>query len=86
MIVKNKFRDLLKAKADKDDRRNIPLTEVERETEITWRTLQAWDKDKLKRFDGDTIAALCDYFDVDIGDLLYLAPNGDGPEKSDPAA
>lgn len=83
MTVKNRFRELLIAKAADEDRRSIPLTEVESVTKVTWNTLQSWDKNEIKRFDRDVLVALCEYFACDVGDLLYLTPNGDKP--SDPA-
>lgn len=73
MIVKNRFRELLSAKALKEKRRTVPISEVERATNITWKTLQKWDLNRVNSFGGDTIASLCDYFDCEIGDLLYLA-------------
>lgn len=70
MPIINHFRRLLIAKAQKDGRRMIPLSEVEREVKITWRTLQAWDCNTINRFDGVTIEALCQYFSCTVGELL----------------
>jgi DNA-binding Xre family transcriptional regulator len=75
MPVINHFRRLLIAKAQKDGRRMIPLSEIEREVKITWRTLQAWDSNAINRFDGVTIEALCQYFSCTVGELLEHVSN-----------
>jgi DNA-binding Xre family transcriptional regulator len=67
--IYNKFRLLLAQKAD-NEKRNIPLKEVQRETGIAWTALQAWANNKVHRFDEPVIIKLCDYLGCDIKDLL----------------
>ena len=67
--VYNRFRVLLAEKAEKEQR-NIPLTEVERQTGIAWTTLQAWANNKVSRFDVPVIIALCDFLTCSLGDLI----------------
>jgi putative transcriptional regulator len=67
--IVNRFRVLLAEKAEKEQK-NIPLKEVERQTGITWTTLQSWANNKVTRFDAPVIIALCDYLECEVGDLL----------------
>ena len=67
--VYNRFRVLLAEKAE-SEQRNIPLTEVERQTGIAWTTLQAWANNKVSRFDVPVIIALCDFLTCSLGDLI----------------
>jgi putative transcriptional regulator len=72
MTVNNKFGVLL-AQKEAILKRNIPLTEVERETGVTRKTLQQWSNNTVTRFDAPVIDALCKYFDCQPGDLLTRA-------------
>ena len=67
--IVNKFRVLLAEKAEKEQK-NIPLKEVQRQTGITWTTLQSWANNKVTRFDAPVIAALCIFLECEVGDLL----------------
>lgn len=67
--VYNRFRVLLAEKAEKEQR-NIPLTEVERQTGIAWTTLQAWANNKVSRFDVPVIIGLCDFLNCTLGELI----------------
>ena len=67
--IVNRFRVLLAEKAEKEQK-NIPLKEVERQTGITWATLQSWANNKVTRFDEPVIIALCDFLECEVGDLL----------------
>ena len=67
--IVNRFRVLLAEKAEKEQK-NIPLKEVERQTGITWTTLQSWANNKVSRFDEPVIIALCDYLECEVGELL----------------
>ena len=67
--IVNRFRVLLAEKAEKEQK-NIPLKEVERQTGITWTTLQSWANNKVSRFDEPVIIALCDFLECELGDLL----------------
>ena len=69
MTIINRFRVLLAEKEQREKRR-IPLTEVAKETQISWKTLQGWANNDVSRFDAEKIEALCNYLDCNIGDLL----------------
>lgn len=74
-MIKNRFRELLLEKAAQAERRNIPLLEVARETNLTTKTLYAWDDNSISRYDASSIEALCNYFNCDLCDLLVLQKN-----------
>jgi putative transcriptional regulator len=65
----NRFR-LLLAEKEMREKRHIPLTEVKRQTGIAWTTLQSWANNDVTRFDAPVIAALCDFLDCEVGDLI----------------
>ena len=67
--VINNFRMLLKQK-EVTEKKDISLTDLERETNITRQTLQAWRDNNIKRFDRDVIEKLCCYFNCKPGDLI----------------
>jgi putative transcriptional regulator len=75
MTIRINLNALLAEKALASDRRNIPLTELERETGITWKTLQQWANNEITRYDSKTLNALCKYFDCQPGDLLTYTPD-----------
>jgi DNA-binding Xre family transcriptional regulator len=69
MTVDNRFGVLL-AQKEAREKRNIPLTEVERITGITRKTLQQWANNTVTRFDAPVIEALCKYFNCTVGELV----------------
>lgn len=81
LTVNNRFAVLL-AEKQIHERRNIPLSEIAKETGIARKTLYAWENNTVSRFDVPVINALCRYFSVNPGDLFEYVP--DNPEP--PAA
>jgi len=78
MPVNNHFSRLLADKGTPEKRR-IPLTEVAKETGISYPTLLAWANNRVARYDVSVIDALAQYFQIrDIGKLLEYIP----PEES----
>lgn len=69
--INNRFGVLLAQKKARE-KRNIPMIEIEREIGINRRTLYVWEKNTVTRYDAPVILALCQYFNCDIGDLLYI--------------
>ncbi len=45
---------------------------VAEEANLSRQTINKWVNGDLRRFDEDTIIKLCDYFDCDMSELLYL--------------
>ena len=76
MAIFNKFAILL-AEKQVAERRRVPLSEVAQATGVAWRTLQAWANNSVTRFDADILDALCKYFGVQPGDLLYYVHDVD---------
>lgn len=69
MPIVNRFRVLLAEKEHKE-RMHIPLSEVEREAGISWKTLQGWANNQVTRYDAPVLEALCKYLDCEVGDLI----------------
>jgi putative transcriptional regulator len=74
VTVNNRFGILLAEKQVKE-RRKISLAEVAKETGIAAKTLYAWEKNSVNRFDVPVIDRLCKYFDVEPGDLFEYVPD-----------
>jgi putative transcriptional regulator len=56
------------------EKRKISLTEVHEQTGISRPTLQAWENNTVTRFDLPVIEALCQYFGVNLSELLEYIP------------
>ena len=69
MAVNNHFGTLLAAKRAQE-KRNISIAEVARESGVARITLQGWANNTVTRFDAPVINALCKYFDCQPGDLF----------------
>ena len=67
--MSNNFAKLLEEK-EKREGRYISLAEVARETSLTRKTLYNWQNNTVDRFDTNVIDTLCEYFGVDMGELL----------------
>ena len=81
VAVNNRFSSLLASRRIKE-KRNIPLTEVEKKTGISYPTLLAWANNTVKRFDVETINRMCQYFGVQPGDLFeYVEDPPDSKKK-----
>jgi DNA-binding Xre family transcriptional regulator len=68
-MINNRFGVLL-AEKKKEERRNIPLSEIAEATKISRKTLYAWENNTVTRFDVSVINALCKYFGVKPGELF----------------
>jgi putative transcriptional regulator len=71
--VYNQFKILLAQKEIKESRR-IPYDEIKIKTGMAMSTISAWSTNRIKRYDADTIASLCDYFGCSVGDLIVYDP------------
>lgn len=71
--VRNRLRELWAKKEVAEDRR-ISLSELEREVGVGRSTLYRWLNDDVSRYDDEVIVALCDYFGVELEDLLEYTP------------
>jgi len=67
MPVINRVPELVAAKyGDK----KINLKEVEAATELDYRTVSAWMKNRVTRADFPVLEKWCNYLGVDVGDIL----------------
>lgn len=82
MTVNNRFAALLAEQRIKE-RRNVSLQEVAEKTGISRKTLYAWENNTVTRFDLPVIAALCEYFNIDAGDLIQFIRD-EKPESEKP--
>jgi len=71
--IRNKFRLLLAEKATKEEH-SISYRDVQRATGIDASTIADWANNAVKRYDADKLAALCEYFNCSIGDLIEYVP------------
>lgn len=63
------------------EKRKISYHDIAKATGIPPSTISRMARDKVTRFDADTLSALCAYFECALGDLLVY--EGDGPKSSD---
>jgi|TARA_B100001964_G_scaffold114518_1_gene127726 putative transcriptional regulator len=73
MPIFNHFASQVARKSERDQRR-ITLKDIQRETGLSWGTVQAWGSYKVTRFDASVLDRLCKYFECNVGDLLSYAP------------
>lgn len=77
--VKNNFARLLEEKQKKESR-YISLAEVASATGVSRKTLYKWQSGEVEHFNNDVIDKLCDYFKVDLDELLERVP-AEPPKK-----
>ncbi|NRD80329.1 helix-turn-helix transcriptional regulator [Bacillus sp. BRMEA1] len=49
------------------------MVELEEKTGVSRQVLDRLDKGKSKRLDFETVVKLCNFFECEVGDLLYLS-------------
>lgn len=69
--VKNRFLELLAIKSREAGRR-ISRAEIAQETGVSISSIQNWAYNKITRFDGDQIAAFCQYFGCTVDELIIV--------------
>ena len=70
MIV-NRFKILLAEKETRENRR-LTYRVVSEETGLSTNILTNYAKQRVQRYDADTLETLCKYFGCEIGDLLVI--------------
>jgi DNA-binding Xre family transcriptional regulator len=66
--IVNRLNDLMAAK--RESRPDLKVTDVAYETKLAYNTIQKWLKDQVDRYDKETLATLCEYFECKPGDIL----------------
>jgi DNA-binding Xre family transcriptional regulator len=69
--LRNRFLTLLAQKEIAEQRR-IKINEIVDETGIAFTTIQRWMRNEITKAEGPVLEAFCEYFDCDVGDLLYI--------------
>lgn len=80
MPIRSLFK-LRLAEREVEEDRKIPLEEVSSRTGVSVNSLSGYNANRIQRFDGWVLGALCKYFDCDLGDLLTYMPDGNGKTK-----
>ena len=70
--VRVQISELLAAKARREGRERITQEELAAAIGIPQGTISRWAGNKVDRLDRHIMAALCDYFDCEVNELLYL--------------
>lgn len=75
-VVRTCIKELLTEKRERDQRKWI-TAEISRATGLNRAILRRYALDEIKRFRVTTLDTLCEFFDCQVGDLLYI----DGMEE-----
>lgn len=80
--VRNRLLELMQERERKLSRR-LTQHEIAEFVGSTDHTIKKWIANKVTRFDSHIIEGLCDYFDCEVGDLLYFEwiETGESPEE-----
>lgn len=69
--VGTRLEELLREKEARDGVK-ITLEQLADDTKLSYGTILKWAKNQVARYDGDTLATLCEYFACEVGDVLVL--------------
>ena len=69
MPVINRFAFLLSEKERKENR-TITYEDIQAATGIAPSTLSRWSRNRITKFDSETLDSLCEYLDCELCDLL----------------
>jgi putative transcriptional regulator len=70
-VLKNNLRILMAKKGVRT------MVELEEKAGVSRQVLDRFEKDKSKRLDFETVVKLCNFFECEVGDLLYLEEERD---------
>lgn len=81
--LKNRLLELIHQRESQIGRR-IKQHDIAQFAEVRDHTITAWIHNEVTRFDARVVERLCDYFQCDVGDLLYFEESYvDVPEDPD---
>jgi DNA-binding Xre family transcriptional regulator len=69
--LRNKFIILLAYKEQQEGRR-IPNKEIAEAVGVNEHTVSRWVKNEVNMINVQVLEAFCNYFECDVGDLLYM--------------
>lgn len=71
--IRNRFEILLAQKQNRDGRA-YTYDDINAATGVSPNTLTAYARQRVTRFDGKTVTALCDWLDCELSELLEYPP------------
>ena len=69
--LKNRLFLLINEKEIRENRR-ITYAQISEATGIGMSVLSRWSQNQVDRFDSHVVVRLCEYFECDLSDLLYI--------------
>jgi DNA-binding Xre family transcriptional regulator len=69
--IKNRLLELITERELKQGRR-MRLRDIAEYVDVSDHTITSWIRNQVTRFDENVVVGLCNYFDIEIGDLLYF--------------
>ncbi|NJR12454.1 helix-turn-helix transcriptional regulator [bacterium] len=76
--IRNRLLILLTDKEKKEGRR-ITQTEIAKAIHVSVSTIGGWLQQEIGRVDENVLIGLCDYFNCNIEDLIYIEVTDDPP-------
>jgi putative transcriptional regulator len=73
-MIRSRLKLLIAEKAHRE-RRKLSYRVIEQETDVPASTLSRLAENKIRRFEAETMSALCKYFECGIGDILQYEPD-----------
>jgi DNA-binding Xre family transcriptional regulator len=73
-MIQNRVPELVTRKM----RGQVNLSEVQRDTGLTYSTVSRWMKHQIDRVDFDTLEIWCRYLNCQVSDLLIYVPDAPG--------
>ncbi|MCS6834964.1 MAG: helix-turn-helix transcriptional regulator [Anaerolineae bacterium] len=70
-VLKNRLLLLIQAREQALNRR-IKLKDLADFVGVTHHTVTSWIRNEVRKYEAHIIEGFCDYFNCDIGDLLYF--------------
>jgi DNA-binding Xre family transcriptional regulator len=70
-VVRNRLMELIQERERKMGRR-VKQRDIAQFVGVADHTITHWIRNEVTKFESDIITGLCDYFDCEINDLLYI--------------
>ena len=80
--VRNRLLELI-TERERQLGRRMRLKDIAKFIGVSDHTITSWMRNEVTRFDNIMVAGLCDFFEIEIGDLLYLEFEEDEPAADD---
>jgi DNA-binding Xre family transcriptional regulator len=75
--VRNRLLELV-TEHERQIGRRMRLKDIAEYIGVANHTITSWMRNEVSRFDDVMVVGLCNYFDIDIGDLLYFEYEEEG--------